>query len=283
MTSRDDFIVATKRALSMRAAYICSRPECRTLTLSPSPAKPDDYVMLGVAAHITAAAPGGPRYDESLSPEQRADIENGIFLCELCAKLIDKNQGQDHPARLLHDWKAQHERWVAEHLNRSHQDVAAHVHAKVLEKYRGGALRSLAHEAFVNLQVLADPKFKVGAATGDYYVYPRVMYEVAKMVLSSGSFAHGDDEHLLKLLFRWLETGSQFNRRLEITEQFALSTATEVRVRFQQKLLSGNVLRQTKAVLTELAELLLQQYSSESGIDRETVLFGVGPTQRPEQ
>jgi len=98
----------------MRAAYVCIRPECRTLTLTPSPAKPDDDVMLGVAAHISATAPGGPRYDKSLSPEQREHIENGIFLCELCATLIDKNQGQDHPIKLFHAWKAEYERWVAE-------------------------------------------------------------------------------------------------------------------------------------------------------------------------
>lgn len=276
MTSRDDFTVSTKRALAMRAAYICSRPECRTLTLSPSPAKPDDYVMLGVAAHITAAAPAGPRYDKRLSPEERKDIENGIFLCESCAKLIDSNQGQDHPTKHVSTWKAEHERWVAEHLNRSQQDVAAQVNAKVLQRYRGGALRSLVHEVFSNLQVLADPKFQPRETTGDYCVYPRVMLEVAKTVLASGSFAHGDDDQLLKLLFRWLEFGTQFNRRLEITEQFGLRATTQDLVMFQRKLASGKILKQTKTMLTEFAELLLQQYSSESGIDRGTVLFGDG-------
>jgi hypothetical protein len=46
---------------------------------------------VGVAAHISAAAPGGPRYDVSLSPAERQHIRNGIWLCQICAKVVDSD------------------------------------------------------------------------------------------------------------------------------------------------------------------------------------------------
>jgi hypothetical protein len=46
---------------------------------------------IGVAAHITAASVGGPRYDASLKPKQRAAIENGIWLCQNCGTMIDRD------------------------------------------------------------------------------------------------------------------------------------------------------------------------------------------------
>jgi hypothetical protein len=61
-------------------------------------------VNLGVAAHITAASAGGPRYDPALTPEERSSSDNGIWLCVKCATLIDK----DDPAYsvdLLREWK----------------------------------------------------------------------------------------------------------------------------------------------------------------------------------
>jgi hypothetical protein len=48
-------------------------------------------VNLGVAAHITSAAPGGPRHDPSLSPEERSAVDNALWLCQRCAKLVDND------------------------------------------------------------------------------------------------------------------------------------------------------------------------------------------------
>jgi hypothetical protein len=58
---------------------------------------------LGVAAHITAASAGGPRYDATLSSEQRSAASNGIWLCQNCAKLID-NDGARFTTELLRAW-----------------------------------------------------------------------------------------------------------------------------------------------------------------------------------
>lgn len=59
---------------------------------------------VGVSAHITGAAQGGPRYDASVTPEQRADIANAIWLCQNCAKLID-NDPCRFTAEVLREWK----------------------------------------------------------------------------------------------------------------------------------------------------------------------------------
>ncbi len=59
---------------------------------------------VGVAAHITAASPGGPRYDETLTSDGRSDISNGIWLCQIHAKLIDDDE-LAFPASTLKAWK----------------------------------------------------------------------------------------------------------------------------------------------------------------------------------
>ena len=44
---------------------------------------------IGTAAHICAAAPGGPRYDADMSSNERSGIDNGIWLCAHDGRLID--------------------------------------------------------------------------------------------------------------------------------------------------------------------------------------------------
>src|SRR4051812_26890757 len=63
-------------------------------------------INVGVAAHITAAAEGGPRYDGRLTAEDRKSGENGIWLCQVCAKLIDSDVMR-FTADMLRNWKKQ--------------------------------------------------------------------------------------------------------------------------------------------------------------------------------
>ena len=60
--------------------------------------------MLGRAAHITAAASGGPRFDIRLTPAERKDANNGIWLCATCANLIDADEGA-YSEQQIRDWK----------------------------------------------------------------------------------------------------------------------------------------------------------------------------------
>ena len=117
--NRDDFDSKTIDALAKLASYICSNPDCRALTICPSDVNIEKYLYVGKAAHITSAAINGPRYDATLTQEQRVSIENGIFLCATCADMIDKNNGADFSVDQLKQWKSQHESWVRGNLNRS--------------------------------------------------------------------------------------------------------------------------------------------------------------------
>lgn len=103
MAGRDNFKVGTKETLARRVGMKCSNPNCRQPTSGPK----DDaakVVNIGVAAHIAAAAPGGPRYDGSLTAEERSSLENGIWLCQNCAKLIDSDNAR-FDVELLRTWK----------------------------------------------------------------------------------------------------------------------------------------------------------------------------------
>jgi len=86
---RDNFDENTKEILARRVGHRCSNPNCRKLTSGPQTDE-TKAVNIGVAAHITAASEGGPRYDNLMSTEERKSIENGVWLCQNCAKLIDK-------------------------------------------------------------------------------------------------------------------------------------------------------------------------------------------------
>jgi hypothetical protein len=100
----DDFSEPVKRALASRVGNLCSNPECRALTSGPQE-DPAKVLNIGVAAHITAASPGGPRYDHDLLPEERGGPSNGIWLCQNCAKLVD-NDPTRFTVELLCGWKA---------------------------------------------------------------------------------------------------------------------------------------------------------------------------------
>ena len=103
----DDFPLTVKQVLAERAGLLCSRHGCEQPTNGPR-TDPTKSINVGVAAHITAASEGGPRYDRTLTEAQRRSAENGIWLCQICAKLVD-NDDERYPTSLLHSWKARAE------------------------------------------------------------------------------------------------------------------------------------------------------------------------------
>lgn len=104
---RDDFDNKTKQLLAQRVGYSCSNPKCRQRTSGPQE-DPAKAVNIGVAAHITAASSGGPRYEPRLSSEERQSFKNGIWLCQNCAKLIDDDKLR-YGVDLLRRWKSRSE------------------------------------------------------------------------------------------------------------------------------------------------------------------------------
>lgn len=101
----------------------CANPDCGRPTSAPSDAATGASTRLGKACHISAASPGGPRYDATLSPEQRAHADNGIWLCAECADRVDKIENESmYPVELLRNWKSFHESVVGtDHASRENR------------------------------------------------------------------------------------------------------------------------------------------------------------------
>ncbi len=101
--NRDDFSRTTKELLARKVAFRCSNPACKKLTYGATLDRRSS-MNLGVAAHIRAAAPRGPRYCAAMTQDQRKDERNGIWLCQYCAKLIDSDVSA-YTVELLESWK----------------------------------------------------------------------------------------------------------------------------------------------------------------------------------
>ena len=112
---RDEFPIRIRRQIARKSGYRCSNPACRRMLIGPS----EDFrkvVFLGIVSHICAAAPGGPRYDPEMTPEERSGEENGLLLCRYCAALVDADD-RAYPAHLLRVWKRQACQFALEQLS----------------------------------------------------------------------------------------------------------------------------------------------------------------------
>lgn len=103
--NRDEFAPKTKLQIARRAGYLCSFPTCRTPT-SGATSDGESEINIGTAAHICAAAPGGPRYDEKMTSEERASASNGIWMCRDHGTAIDSADPEFTVDR-LREWKKQ--------------------------------------------------------------------------------------------------------------------------------------------------------------------------------
>ncbi len=135
---RDEFPARVRTELAKRAGWQCS--SCRCPTEGPT-SEEGGSVSLGVAAHITAAAPGGPRFDPSLTPEQRSSVQNGIWLCGLHGREIDLDCARYSVGRLC-TIKVEHELRVRRTLGVKPADrdgtVVASLDALAIHEIRKG-------------------------------------------------------------------------------------------------------------------------------------------------
>lgn len=122
--NRDEFTEKTKQQIARRAGWLCSDPSCRRPTIG-SNSDGDGEINLGIAAHICAAAPGGPRYDPKMTSEQRKSPDNGILMCQLHGKAVDAKDST-FTIELLHEWKekAQKDSWQRVLYNNVEHPVA---------------------------------------------------------------------------------------------------------------------------------------------------------------
>jgi hypothetical protein len=144
---RDDFPPYIQRTLAARVGHRCSNPTCRAQTQGPRSA-PEASVNIGVAAHITAAAPRGPRYDPALSPARRRAAGNGIHLCQNCAKLID-NDPDRYSADVLQTWKRNAEAEADRSLGRPRSGRRRDGSQRADLKLFSGFLKALPYEGCI--------------------------------------------------------------------------------------------------------------------------------------
>lgn len=109
---RDDFPRKVVEELEKRAGHVCSYPQCRMVTRGAVYGNGEDAKEnVGQASHITAASPGGPRYDATITSDERKGIDNAIWMCYTHSKYIDCS-GTSVSVEMLKEWKRQHEQDV---------------------------------------------------------------------------------------------------------------------------------------------------------------------------
>ena len=142
-SNRDDFSEKTKTIIAKRAGWLCSFPTCRVHTVG---ATSDDQgvINIGTAAHICAAAPGGPRYDEEMSFEERSSAQNGIWMCRDHGKAIDSTDSEFSVER-LRDWKrnAENDSWQRVLRYEDAPEPVDDTYAKLLERIQSAATADL--------------------------------------------------------------------------------------------------------------------------------------------
>lgn len=164
-----DFKARTKSILAKRSGYRCNNPECRRMTVGAH-SDPNKFVSLGQACHIEAASPGGPRYNPTLSTEERQKVSNGIWLCYSCAKLIDSDPDR-FTVDVLNGWKTFAEDWNLR--NAAMQSIPESTHVISVTNVAGGTGKSTA--AAMISQVLSTQMHKrvlcVSAHESDHVIY----------------------------------------------------------------------------------------------------------------
>ena len=151
MPNRDEFRRLDADILAKRVGGRCSNPGCRQSTTGPRD-DPSKAVNIGVSAHITAAASGGPRYDASLSPDERRSIENGIWLCQNCARLIDSDTHR-YSVTLLRQWKSWAEQNARSELEGTPADGGAQTSADLVLEHRNEKILSERHDYRLEVSV----------------------------------------------------------------------------------------------------------------------------------
>ncbi|HAS6227706.1 TPA: HNH endonuclease [Vibrio vulnificus] len=106
------FKVKIAEMIAYRAAYICSNPECNTLTIGATISDPQLKNKKGEAAHILGEKLGSARHEPNPSIDV-GGVENGLWLCANCHTLVDKNKGADYSSKDLFEWKKDHEETIS--------------------------------------------------------------------------------------------------------------------------------------------------------------------------
>ena len=153
---RDNFSKQTVLEIAKGVGWRCSNPDCMRATVAANEAQ-DDTLIIADAAHICAAAPNGPRYDETQTTAERRAKENGIWLCKVCARLVDLDPAK-YTDDVLRKWKKDAQRRALLEMLAPRAPVpsgeASRVEALIAEATRSGASAGY-NQAFTALHAAA--------------------------------------------------------------------------------------------------------------------------------
>ncbi len=177
--ARDNFNKLLIDKLQKRVGLRCSNPDCRVPTSAPS--SNDKVNSIGIAAHISAASPGGPRYDKLMSSSDRKSINNAIWLCSNCSIDIDRDETK-YPPFLLKGWKELAENSARSELGKKlpHNTDAINTVVAALagsaKNYIPNAISNV-HQATEKTLELLDPRFLIKSSHNDgktsFQLYPK--------------------------------------------------------------------------------------------------------------
>jgi hypothetical protein len=166
MASRDEFSGDVIRRLGESVNLHCSNCDAPTKGAHSVEGK---AISVGVACHIHAAAPGGPRYEASQTEDERRSFDNGIWLCANCARLIDSDVAR-FSADLLRSWKRGALRLAAERIGRPPVAVSTPTQSE-----EHGAIRAL----MLHLEVLRENAYEINVSGSWRYVTPT--YDITRV------------------------------------------------------------------------------------------------------
>lgn len=103
---------AQEKVVVARSGNTCAYPGCGLILTIESVVEGDRPKATGKVAHICAASPGGPRYDDAMTKPQRGSADNLIYLCGPHHDAVD-SQLELHTVEFLREAKRAHEAGVA--------------------------------------------------------------------------------------------------------------------------------------------------------------------------
>lgn len=104
---------STVRRLDTLSGNECAHPECTKKLIAE-----DGISIISKICHIAAASKDGPRYDSSMTDDDRRGFDNLILLCDEHHVIIDNKENEGvYPTLLLKKWKSDHEKKVLELLS----------------------------------------------------------------------------------------------------------------------------------------------------------------------
>lgn len=144
--------VAQEKVVVARSGNTCAYPGCGLLLTIESLAEGDRPKATGKVAHICAASPGGPRYDKSMTDQQRGSADNLVYLCGPHHDAVDA-QLELHTVDFLREAKRAHESRVARAVRTGMGNVSYAELALVCSVLVGAAEPATAAEVDIALPV----------------------------------------------------------------------------------------------------------------------------------